>query len=101
MVLIELSRKPDCLVVGAGCALVILLAVFGAVLNLRGLVASEIEAATVELAGRFEDTAASIRRDIRAGTESSDRQLAAIRRFIFELDSEGANTGGDAGGSRD
>ena len=97
VVLIELSRKPDCLVVGAGCALAILLAVLGAVLNLRGLVASEMEAATVEVAGRFEDAAASIRREIRAGTESSDRQLAEIGRFIFELD----DLDGDAGGSRD
>ena len=81
MVLIELNRKRDGLAVGAGCTLVILLAVFGAVLNLRGLVVSEMEAATVEVAGRFEDAAASIRRDIRAGMESSDCQIPEIRRL--------------------
>ena len=100
MVLIDLRRKPDCLVVGAGCAFAILLAVFGAVLNLRGLIASEMDAATVENGVRIERVAASIRREIRAGTESSERHVAEIRRFIFELDSEGDDAAGGAGGSR-
>ena len=96
----ELSRKLHCLVVGAGCALVILLAVFGAVLNLRGLVASEMEAATAETSSRLEGATASIRQDIRAGRESSDRQMAEIRRFIFELNRGDDDNDGDADGIR-
>ena len=96
----ELSRKPECFVVSAGCALVILLAVVGAMWNLRGLVTSEVEAAMAATNARLESAAASIRQDIREGRESSDRQMAEIRRFIFELNSEEDDNDGDADGSR-
>ena len=86
--------------VSAGCALVILLAVVGAMWNLRGLVTSEVEAAMAATNARLESAAASIRQDIRAGRESSDRQMAEIRRFIFELNSEEDDNDGDADGSR-
>ena len=65
-----------------------------------GFVTSELEAATAETSARFEGAAASIRRDIQAGRESSDRQMAEIRRFIFELNTDDDDNDGHADGSR-
>ena len=69
-------------------ALVILLAVVGSTWNLRGFITSDIEGATAATSARLENAIADIRQEIQAGRESSDRQMAEIRRFIFELYSE-------------
>ena len=79
----------------AGFALAILLAVGGATWNLRGFITSEIEDATAATNGRLESAIADIREEIRAGRESSDRQMAEIRRFIFELYSGDTNAQDD------
>ena len=69
----------------AGFALAILLAVGGATWNLRGFITSSIDEATDETNARLETAIADIRAEIRAGRESTDRQMAEIRQFIFEL----------------
>ena len=69
----------------AGFMLAILLAVGAATWNLRGFITSEIGDAMAAMNGRLESATADIRQDIRTGRESSDRQTAEIRRFIFEL----------------
>jgi signal transduction protein with GAF and PtsI domain len=69
----------------AGFALAILLAVGGATWNPRGLITSSIDEATDETNARLETAIADIRQEIRAGRESTDRQMAEIRQFIFEL----------------
>ncbi len=76
------------LVTIGGFALVILLAVVGSTWDLRGFIASEIENATTTTNTRLESAVAGIRQEIHAGQESSDRQMAEIRRFIFERYSE-------------
>lgn len=80
----------------AGFALSILLVVGGATWNLRGFITSEIEDATAAANARLESAVqdtndrldaavADIRQEIRAGRESTDRQMAEIRQFIFDL----------------
>ena len=69
----------------AGFALAILLTVGGATWNLRGFITAEIEQATAATNTRLESAIADIRQEIRAGRESTDRQMAEIRRFIFDL----------------
>ena len=72
------------LVTIAGFALAILLAVVGSTWNLRGFITSEIEDATATTSARLKSAIADIRQEIQASRESSDRQMAEIRRFIFE-----------------
>jgi len=69
----------------AGFALAILLAVGGATWNLRGFITSSIDEATDETNARLETAIGDIREEIRAGRDSTDRQMAEIRQFIFEL----------------
>ena len=68
----------------AGFALAILLGVGAATWNLRGFITSEIEDATAATNTRLESATADIRQEIQASRESSNRQMAEIRRFIFE-----------------
>ena len=68
----------------AGFGFAILLAVGGATWNLRGFITSEIAEATAGNT-RLESAVADIRQEIRAGRESTDRQMAEIRRFIVDL----------------
>ena len=69
----------------AGFALAILLAVGAATWNLREFITSSIDEATDETNARLETAIADIREEIRSGRESTDRQMAEIRQFIFEL----------------
>ncbi len=69
----------------AGFALTLLLVGGGAMWNLRGFITSEIERATATTNARLETAIADIRQEIRAGRESTDRQMAEIRQFIFDL----------------
>ena len=75
----------------AGFALAILLTVGGATWNLRGFITSEINDATATTNARLESAIADIRQEIQAGRESSDRQMAEIRQFIFELYNDDEN----------
>lgn len=95
----------------AGFALSVLLVVGGATWNLRGFITSEIEAATAAANARLESAVqdtndrldaavADIRQEIRAGRESTDRQMAEIRRFIFDLYDEDDDDGDDEETSR-
>jgi C4-dicarboxylate-specific signal transduction histidine kinase len=83
----------------AGFALTLLLVGGGAMWNLRGFIASEIERATAAATARLENSiqdtnrrleaaVADIQQEIRAGRESTDRQMAEIRQFIFDLYSD-------------
>lgn len=84
----------------AGFALTLLLVGGGAMWNLRGFITSEIERATATTNARLEAAIADIRQEIRAGRESTDRQMAEIRQFIFDLysddDPEAEDDGDDA-----
>ena len=71
-----------------GFALAILLAIVASTWNLRVFIASEIEDAMTATSARLESTVANIRQEIHAGRESSDRQIAEIRRFISEQHSD-------------
>ena len=71
-----------------GFALTLLLVGGGAMWNLRGFITSEIERATATTNARLEAAIADIRQEIRAGRESTDRQMAEIRQFIFDLYSD-------------
>ena len=69
----------------AGFVLTLLLVVGGAMWNLRGFITSEIEEATAATNARLEAAIADIRQEFRAGRESTERQMAEIRQFIFDL----------------
>ncbi len=75
----------------AGFALAILLAVGAATWNLRGFITSSIDEATDETNARLETAIANIREEIRTGRKSTDRQMAEIRQFIFDLYGEDEN----------
>ncbi|MCY4633339.1 MAG: hypothetical protein OXG04_02315 [Acidobacteria bacterium] len=85
----------------AGFALAILLAVGGATWNLRGFITSSIDEATDETNARLETAIANIREEIRAGRESTDRQMAEIRQFIFDLYGEDENDNNENDEQRD
>ncbi len=85
----------------AGFALAILLAVGGATWNLRGFITSSIDEATDEMNARLETAIANIREEIRASRESTDRQMAEIRQFIFDLYGEDENDNNENDEQRD
>ena len=66
-------------------ALAILAAGAGATVNLRGLIASEIESATASTGIRLKTAVCDIRRKGQAGRESSERRMAELRTFISDL----------------
>ena len=78
-----------------GIILTIVLAVGGATWNLRGFITSQIEDATAATNARIETAIADIRQEIRSGRESTDRQMAEIRGFIFDLYGEDNEDDGD------
>ena len=78
-----------------GIILTIVLAVGGATWNLRGFITSQIEDATAATNARLETAIADIRQEIRSGRESTDRQMAEIRGFIFNLYGEDNEDDGD------
>ena len=87
----------------AGFALAVLLVVGGAMWNLRGFITSEIAAASAVTNARLDAAIADIRQEIRLGRESTDRQLAEIRQFIFDLydDTADDDNDGNDGDARD
>ncbi|MCY4633417.1 MAG: hypothetical protein OXG04_02720 [Acidobacteria bacterium] len=68
-----------------GFGLTLLLMAGGAMWSLRGFITSEIEQAAAETNARLEAAITNVREEIRAGRESTDRQMAEIRQFIFDL----------------
>ena len=68
-----------------GFGLTLLLVVGGAMSNLRGFISSEIEKATTATNAHLEAATAEIRQEIRAGRESTERQMAEIGQLIFDL----------------
>ena len=65
--------------------LTVLVIVGGATWNLRGFIASEIDEATAATNERLKAASADIRHEIRAGRESTERQMAKIRQFMSDL----------------
>ena len=68
--------------IAAGCAAGVLAAIVGATVNIRALIATELSESTAATAAQLKQAVADIRRDIRAGRESSEREMAGIRRLL-------------------
>ena len=80
----------------AGFGLTLVVVIGGAMWNLRGFITSEIEEATAATNARLEAAIADIRQEIRAGRESTERQMAEIRQFIFDLYDDSEDDDDDA-----